>query len=287
MENSTPFLQVTNGKVEFIGVLDGWREGTQWLRSLAAEGLLDVETFTHDFTTHSARFSVDTPIAGAGIQNQLSLDLMDQGYMAIPPLKGPKGHQYWPQNPESFSLTRNAAHISAKTKNPEIAVRWLDVFYDPMISMQNTYGPIGSHMTQQSNGTFSLVEPPAGMTWSAWQVTENFTAGPLYISDDLFSKISIPAGWTWTIKDKQDRLYWPHVSNEYFPLVFWTPQETTILSEITADIHNYFKNKTAIWVMEGGIEREWNDYINQLNRMGLPKLMEVYQAGYNRYYGKK
>lgn len=42
----------------------------------------------------------------------------------------------------------------------------------------------------------------------------------------------------------------------------------------------------ARWVYEGGIEEEWDDYVAQLNQMGLERLMEIRQAALDRYYGK-
>jgi putative aldouronate transport system substrate-binding protein len=35
--------------------------------------------------------------------------------------------------------------------------------------------------------------------------------------------------------------------------------------------------------VDGGIEEEWESYLKQLDRMGLPELMEVYQAGLDRF----
>lgn len=47
-----------------------------------------------------------------------------------------------------------------------------------------------------------------------------------------------------------------------------------------------WKTTGARWVYEGGIEEEWDDYVAQLNQMGLERLMEIRQAALDRYYGK-
>jgi putative aldouronate transport system substrate-binding protein len=38
----------------------------------------------------------------------------------------------------------------------------------------------------------------------------------------------------------------------------------------------------AKWVTKGGIDADWNGYIDQLNKMGVQRYMEIKMAAYNR-----
>ena len=39
--------------------------------------------------------------------------------------------------------------------------------------------------------------------------------------------------------------------------------------------------KSAEWVVNGGIEEEWDSYLEQLQKMGLDRMREIYQEAYN------
>jgi putative aldouronate transport system substrate-binding protein len=37
----------------------------------------------------------------------------------------------------------------------------------------------------------------------------------------------------------------------------------------------------AEWVVNGGIEEEWENYLSDLDKMGLPRMQEIYQKAYD------
>ena len=41
----------------------------------------------------------------------------------------------------------------------------------------------------------------------------------------------------------------------------------------------------AKWLSKGGVEEDWDAYIQQLNDMGLEKYMEIYQRNYDLTHG--
>ena len=71
-----------------------------------------------------------------------------------------------------------------------------------------------------------------------------------------------------------------------YPTVLHTSEELDEMTMLATDIISYVETTGARWVYEGGIEEEWDDYVAQLNQMGLERLMEIRQAALDRYYGK-
>lgn len=63
------------------------------------------------------------------------------------------------------------------------------------------------------------------------------------------------------------------------------PDEVLRLNELNLDIGSYIMEITAHWIVEGGVESEWDSYINQLNKMNVDELVKLYQTGYNRFRG--
>ena len=63
----------------------------------------------------------------------------------------------------------------------------------------------------------------------------------------------------------------------------FTNEENEELPTLIADIDKYVESTRALWVTEGGADEGWDEYVKQLNAMGLERLMEIYQDAYDRY----
>ena len=55
------------------------------------------------------------------------------------------------------------------------------------------------------------------------------------------------------------------------------------LATLEPDISTYVESQYAKWVAEGGIDEEWDNYIATLNRMGLERMIEIFQREYDKY----
>jgi putative aldouronate transport system substrate-binding protein len=44
----------------------------------------------------------------------------------------------------------------------------------------------------------------------------------------------------------------------------------------------YIKRKRAEWIANGGVEKEWNEYLAELDRLGLQEWLDIKQKGYDR-----
>ena len=54
-------------------------------------------------------------------------------------------------------------------------------------------------------------------------------------------------------------------------------------SAIGTDVYSYVEAMYAHWVVDGGVEDEWDSYIDQLNAMGLEELVSLQQGAYAAY----
>ena len=61
-----------------------------------------------------------------------------------------------------------------------------------------------------------------------------------------------------------------------------TMDELTILK---TDINTYVQQSVADFIMNGVTDDKWNAYKDQLNKMGLERLVEIYTEGYNSTQG--
>jgi putative aldouronate transport system substrate-binding protein len=200
------------------------------------------------------------------------------------PLKGPKGHQFWRQNPETVKGGKYALEITSACKNPEIAFRWADAVYDEILGLELYYGAIGLVLQENSDGTYTVLDVPEGMDGNQWIWGNALNdRRPGYTSDRLSARV-IDNTQQEQIEDKE-RLsaYFP---KEYYPPAALTPEEANELATLRADIHSYAQEQAATWIVRGGVEQEYAAFVRQLETMGLRRMEEIYQAAYNRYKGK-
>lgn len=65
--------------------------------------------------------------------------------------------------------------------------------------------------------------------------------------------------------------------------MIYSQEELNKLSSIYVSIESYVKQQASKWVVEGGIEKEWDSYKETLKNMGLDEFMKIQQEAYNRY----
>ena len=68
-----------------------------------------------------------------------------------------------------------------------------------------------------------------------------------------------------------------------YPNVIYSQEELNKLSSIYVDINSYVTQQASKWVVEGGIEKEWDDYKATLKKMGIDDFMKIQQDAYDRY----
>jgi putative aldouronate transport system substrate-binding protein len=257
-----------------------------YLRRLYAEGLIDQDAFTLDWSTFPARTQQSDPeIVGVAPHWDRTGAFAErtEHYSLIMPLKGPKGHQGWRTNPELVKGAKYVFEISSSCKTPEIAFRWGDAFYDELVSLQLYVGALGIGLTDNGNGTYTTTSPPAGFTgeWGWVNSMNDLMVG--FVSNELSGRYSDPSGDLQYQDKERLSAYYP---KEYYPLVSMTADEVNELATLRTDIHTFARQQFANWVVNGGVESEYAAFVSRLETMGLKRMIEIYQGAYDRYMGK-
>jgi putative aldouronate transport system substrate-binding protein len=281
---------IKDGKAIYYPVSEAFKEGLKWENKLYAEGLLDKEVFTQDDTMRSAKFqNPDAPIVGFTYQwtpDAVFGKWSDQ-YVTIPPIAGPDGKRYTIGNPIGMSLNRNELLITSSSKYPEVAARWADQFYTDEASIQNFWGAIGTVIKKNDDSTYTLMDPPAGTSADAWYWDQSLRDfGPKYVSPSFESKIVLNPESGDGLKLQLDKLGSEYVTTP-FPNVMYTSEEFEELPTLTTDIDTYVNTMRAQFISKGGIDEGWDDYVKQLNKMGLEKLVKIRTDAYSRYMNVK
>lgn len=286
LETNYLALEQETGEPIFIPADERYKEAVQFFEKLYAEGIMDQEYFTQDGSQSDAKLkNEEVSLVGTGIAWEVSsaTNPHSDEYVPMLPLAGPRGDRYVRGNDGIIIYRRNEFTVTTACEHPEIAMRWADYYSSDDISIQSYWGPFGEALEKADDGTITFLNPPEGKTGDVWywEITCR-DYGPKYVSPETEAKIQLPADSGDGAKLACDEDFKEFVAQPY-PQVNYTPEQMDEISKLTVDIYKYVKESWANWIVNGGIENDWDGYIAQLNQMGLERLMEIYQEALDAY----
>ena len=284
-------IAVTNDrKVICAATQEGFKKGVEWLHQLYAEGLIDPECFTQEWSTYvskgkAGRYGVCFSWDVANVDN-----LTD--WEPLPALTADVTN-ITPQNGSFTSgFNRGRCVVTAKAANPALVCAWLDQMYDPMQSPQNNWGTYGEEdefdifeMSTNADGEPMLKHAPLGDA-SPVEVREaECVGGPLAILDEYYDVyVTCPDDAQYRL-DWIEQIYTPDMNNDYvYPNVFMSTDDTTQVSNLEADLSTYINTCKADWIMNGMASGSWEEYLTKLEAYGLSDYLAIMQKYLDAYY---
>ncbi|MDL2318140.1 extracellular solute-binding protein [Eubacteriales bacterium OttesenSCG-928-A19] len=291
VDNPLHLVLHDNKDYAFTANTDGYKEGAKFLNKLYSNGLLDPEGFTQDGAAYTAKARTEETVMGAAMtwrgDSFFGVD-REPDYVLVEPLKGPEGHQNW----GGFlgdSMIKNVFAITSACKEPEILFRWVDSLYEPDFAVRWNWG---TAWEKNDEGIYVATTPPDGYSTEEWsQLTTIRGYVPTAILNEYYDTILIQmpsSAWRCETINEVYRKYMPEIiysmdnSGQPYGLL---PDEVLRLNELKYDITEYVKETLAKWIVEGGVDEDWDAYISQLERLNLDEMMSIYQTGYNRFRG--
>ena len=68
-----------------------------------------------------------------------------------------------------------------------------------------------------------------------------------------------------------------------YPNVIFTTEQTDRLAELSTDIGDYVNTTLANWMLNGGMEDEWDSYVERLNKLGLEEYIFILQEALDNF----
>lgn len=275
---------VRDGKVIYAATQPEYKEAIAYYHQWVKEGLIDPEVVTQDTAQLFAKGKTEDPTLGSFIwwedTEVVGTDRVDD-YAILPPLKGKDGEIIVGRSNYS-EYGRDAFVITSANENPEITMRWVDQLYDPKMSAQINWGPIGEIYEEDENGKLVNKELPEGVAMGELR-QKVAPGGPFVVLKEHFGTVVEMEPRAKERLEILEKYYKPHMVEENYPQIFFSTEELEKINTIEPEIKEFVKQKEAQWLIEGGIEEEWDEYVAQLEAMGLNELMEVYQTGLDRF----
>jgi putative aldouronate transport system substrate-binding protein len=275
-------LAIDNGKVVYVPIQKGYKDFANYMNQLNKLGLVDPESFTQSVNIYQTKIKSTEPIMGAYFlwDQSYLFGKIDTGYVPVPALKGPDGHQQWQKSNTKFVVGGFA--ISSANKNAGITLQWFDQIYNPDTSVEHFWGPIGRNVQKNADGTYQFLPTPAGVAPGTYRQQEApGNVATVMLNRELLDKVKQEDDILW--KEKRDllNLYAKNQPKEVYPNVLMTQEDTERLVVLTTDINTYVKDTLAKWIINGGADNEWDAYLAQLKKMGIDEMIKIYQKYYD------
>jgi putative aldouronate transport system substrate-binding protein len=286
-------MEVVNGRVGASFTKNEFREGLEWLNMLVREGLLDPLTFTQDEASLRTIMNQETMIVGAFSQGTRTgvLDTNQQRSRSLvgqPPLTGPRGVRWSVETPPAVQTTWQ---ITRASRYPAVAFRHVDYQMNHDITFIARFGFEGQDWERVNDPRLR------GLTGEAatWRMLRNVWQMPNQNVHWQWPNSGFMRYGTMEGQAVEDPL--SHDAHniqigmagrglqprEVLPVnLVMNAQEAEVYALLMPTIRAYVHENMSRFVVGDRPFTEWNAYLADLNRMGLPRMVATFQSVYDR-----
>ena len=317
----TPWIKALVAPFQFIGnthyvVNDGeigvfyntpeYREALQFIRKLFADGLMPDYQFTIDTTAwNNLSGNAEIPIVGVVEGAAATHTQRIPDYVGFGSLANPDGRIFTNFEP---SVANISYMISSSCEAPEAAFRLGDLLVSEDLSIVTRWGNEGQHWDYIANAKVDVSQMDAWFEDAGypgyvviyedpWGIVQNFhwyQAGPFIRQYGIAAGRVVPKDTPINSEYMIAQSIKPYLEvseatskqHAVGKLVF-NATELTAITEILNSLQTYFGESIAAFAL-GNLDINndtvWNDYVAQLNAIGLQDVLKIVQNVYDRMY---
>ncbi len=275
---------VRDDEVQFTANTDEYKAGVAALSDWYADGLIDPESFSQDDVAYLSKGKSATPVLGSFFWWELKEMVGDDrvgDYALVGILEGADGDKL-ASVANNQEIGRGAMAITRANKYPAATMRWADRLFEPVMSAQSNWGPIGVTLEENADGI--LVQIPAAAGESEGERRQRVApGGPKITTAEDFVTVVAPEPRAKERQDLVTEFYAPYKANDAYPPVMLSNEELDQVSFANTDINTLVKEKFAAWIVNGTLDSEWDAYVAQLDSLGVDDVVATYQQAYDRF----
>ncbi|NWL89396.1 MULTISPECIES: extracellular solute-binding protein [unclassified Paenibacillus] len=273
-----------NGKVHYSPQEEGYKGYLTFLNRLWNEELLDHETFSQTPDQKKAK----------GVNNQIAVFNDYFPYFTLGgepsgdnPLMTPvkseiEGSPVYGKHPGIS--TNGTFAITSKNPNPEATMRWIDYQYSYEGATLFSQGPedLLWKYTNKDTHEKEWLPVPGGKDREEYRgtLTPNFgILTPGMNSSELTKGLKSDFD-TWIDNENAEKLV--PIGRAPFPNVYLTNEEQSEATALFSDLDTYVQQMEAKFVTGQEPLSNWDKYVQQIKKMGADRIVELYQAAYDR-----
>ena len=279
-------LTLIDGEITFTPTMSRWMEATNFFHGWVEDGLIDMEVFSQSQDQFLAKGKAAEQKLGAFYWWESETVVTNpEDYIVMAPLIGPYGDQSIgvANTPE---VSKGNFVVLSNCANPEVLLTYIDRFYDPVISAQINYGPIGIVYEEELDENGMLVQKPIpeGMTTDELRL-KNAPLGLIYLGEYHWNNVVNMEPRAKLRLERLELVAVPYVypGAEPIPLLSYTLEEINRLARIEQNLSDYMYQNQTIWLKDGGLTQSaYNTFLSTLEDIGLQTALDIYQDAYDR-----
>ena len=281
-----------DGQVKFGATDPRMKEALEWLNRCYAEGLLDQEYLTRDktawysaWTNNQVFMSYDWSAYIDNVANLFKDVETDINIVGAVPPEGPTGISETRDQLQPITVDEDwnaGIYIGATEEQKQAALKLLDYVYSEEGMILMNFGEEGTHFNiVDGDYKYSdlIMNNPDGL--SPQDALRSFgIQSMLTLLQDARYERAFVSDEVNRIRDIYEQE--GHIGDA-FPTLAFTNEEQGIISEKYTEIETYMNEMVDKFIM--GVESldKFDDYVAQIEKMGLADVLAVYQAAYDRY----
>ena len=281
---------MVDGKVTYTVQDERFKDATNFIAGWVDQGLIDKVSFEQSQDNFLAN--------GKGLETYGAFYWWEsetvvsnpENYIVCSPLIGPNGDQTIcvSNNPE---ISTGEVVLFTKCQYPEVLLAYFDRYYDPVISAQINYGPIGIVYEEERDDKGMLVQKPLpeGVTSDELRL-QNAPLGIINLGEYAWNNVVHMEPRAQLRLERLQLCAKPFVPENVKPCpnLQFTLEELNTLSNYETNLNDYVRTNLIAWLMKGGVsDSAWTAFQNDLNgKVNLAGIQKVYQDAYDRYIAK-
>ncbi len=284
------YVVVENGTVKFAPATDPWKAAVKKLGEWYSKGYIWNNAFNGTKAADSFKKALTsaTPVVGMLTANEAPSD----EYVAIAPVKVSGYEAAWYVDP-ALKNTKAAFGISKNCKEPEYLLAWFDRFLDLDNSVRYHYGEQLEEWDYTDDGQYQFLRLTEGEKAKLNQespslktITETGLSLPFcFTAEDYEKKIFLYEDEKFAMDAYE--LYESYLAKESWPRPYYTLEQKDDINAVRADVMNLVASKKAQWVTGAAdIDAQYDQFVKDLETMGVAKMVAAMQAAYDVYSGK-
>ncbi len=282
-------FHVVDGKIKHGYIGDGYKTGVTHMAKWYKEGLIDPEVFTRG--SRAREFLLSNDLGGfthdwfastAGYNDSLKDKVEGFKFEAIIPPASISGrrleeHRRIPIKPEGWG-------ISHSNQNPVESIKYMDFWWTEEGRRLANFGVEGE--------LYDLIDGKAvfkpEVLASDRPINSQLTDVGAQVRRGFWQDYNYEIQWTNKFALEGIALYdrGDYLLKDTFLGVAFNEAEQKVYDKYWAGARTFMLEKQQAWVLgSSDVEADWDNYLQQLDRMGLGKVIEAMQSAYNRQYG--
>ena len=294
------YMQVENGKLQLSYMQDDWKNGLEWLHKLCAEKLLSPLTFTQDQNQFKQILEdKNAQLVGSLTTGSMSIyqvkSKRKEDMTHLPPLTGPDGvcyANYW-----KSGIPTPAGYVTKDCSDPVAGFMVFDYMYNRDMALQARHGIKGVDWKDPDPGAHALYEsmgykPLVQYINAIWGTVQNHQWGEVHPTARTFDMYG---GLTWDGNPYDSQYmtaqavpdYKGKIPKETVQKLIYTPEEADEIAEIKTSLGTYRDEATVAFITGTRPLSDWDNYLKDIENIGVQKYLEISQKAYDRMQKSK